>query len=64
MNGLITVLILLLVLLLVGRIRIGAQAEYREEGLFVHLRVGAVRIPVFPAKAKKRPLRSGKTAKK
>lgn len=53
MNGLITVLILLLVLFLVGRIRIGAQVEYREEGLFVHLRAGAVRILVFPAKAKK-----------
>lgn len=50
MSGLVPVLIVLLALILISQIRIGAQVEYREDGLFVWARVGAVLIPVFPAK--------------
>lgn len=52
MSGLVPVLIVLLALVLIGQIRIGAQVEYREDGLFVWARVGAVLIPVFPVKRK------------
>ena len=54
MNCLITTQIPLFVLLLVGSVRIGAQVEYREEGLFVHLRAGRFLILVFPMKEKKK----------
>lgn len=53
MNSLYLALIVLLVLALIGQIRIGAQVEYGEEGLFVQVRAGTIRIPVFPAKKKK-----------
>jgi len=60
MNGLVTALIILLLLFALGQIRIGAQVEYCEEGLFVRVRAGAFLIPVFPVKKKAR----GKTDKK
>lgn len=53
MNGLFTALIVLLILIVLGQIRIGAQVEYCEDGLFVRIRAGAALIPVFPAKKKK-----------
>jgi len=60
MNGLVTALIILLLLFALGQIRIGAQVEYCEEGLFIRVRAGAFLIPVFPVKKKAR----GKTDKK
>lgn len=53
MNGLYAVLIVGCILFLVGCIRIGAQVEYCEEGLFIRVRVGRFLIPVFPVKKKK-----------
>ncbi|MBR2934323.1 MAG: DUF2953 domain-containing protein [Oscillospiraceae bacterium] len=53
MNGLYAVLIVGCILFLVGCIRIGAQVEYCEEGLFVRVRVGRFLVPVFPVKKKK-----------
>lgn len=54
MNGLhICLLVLLfLFLFLLCQLRIGAKVEYRQEGLFVWLRLGIVHIPVFPMRAK------------
>lgn len=63
MNGLYIALAILLVLLLIGRIRIGARVEYCERGLFVHFRAGAFHIPVFPFKQKKQPVKSAKPAR-
>lgn len=63
MSGLCAALIVLLVLFLLGRIRIGAQVEYCEQGLFVRIRVGAVLIPVFPLKAKKEKKKKPKPVK-
>lgn len=53
MNGLFTALLILLMLFALGQIRIGAQVEYCEDGLFVRIRAGAFLIPVFPVKKKK-----------
>jgi len=63
MNGLFAVLIVLLILVLLGQIRIGAQVEYCEDGLFVRMRAGAVLIPVFPVKKKKTKGKRTKQAK-
>lgn len=52
MSGLYPALIVLLMLVLIGQIRIGAQVEYCEDGLFIRVRAGAFLIPVFPAKKK------------
>lgn len=52
MNGLYAALITAGVLLLMGCIRVGAQVEYCEQGLFVRIRVGRFFIPVFPTKQK------------
>lgn len=52
MNGLYAALIAAGVLFLIGCIRVGAQVEYCEQGLFVRVRIGRVLIPVFPIKKK------------
>lgn len=53
MNSLFNALLILLVLFALGRIRIGAQVEYCEDGLFVRVRAWAFLIPVYPMKKKK-----------
>lgn len=63
MNGLYLALIILLILFLIGQIRIGAQVEYCEEGLFVRVRAGAFLFPVFPANAQKEKKKKTKPAK-
>lgn len=63
MNGLFTALIVLLVLFALGQIRIGAQVEYCEDGLFVRVRTGAFLIPVFPVKREKGKEKKAKKAK-
>ncbi len=63
MNGLYVVLIIGCILFLVGCIRIGAQVEYCEEGLFIRVRVGRFLIPVFPVK-KNKSSKAKKTEKK
>jgi len=52
MNGLYAALIAAGILLLIGCIRVGAQVEYCEQGLFVRIRFGSFFIPVFPVKKK------------
>ena len=41
---------ILLLLFLLGRIRVGGEAEYSEKGLLVKARVGVLRLLVFPLK--------------
>lgn len=52
MNGLYAALMAAGILLLIGCIRVGAQVEYCDQGLFVRIRIGHFFIPVFPAKQK------------
>lgn len=49
----------LVVLFLVGQVRVGCQAEYSVGGPVVKIRIGALRLQVFPAKP-----REGKPARK
>lgn len=54
MTGLKILLGVVLVLFLLGRIRLGGEAEYSETGLLVKVRAGWLRIQVFPLKRKKK----------
>lgn len=45
---------ILLVLILLGRIRIGGEAEYSETGVLVKIRVGLFQFQVFPLKKEKK----------
>lgn len=63
MNGLHAALIALCVLFLIGCIRIGAQVEYCEEGLFVRIRLGRFLIPVYPVKQPSKPKKEKSAAK-
>ncbi|MEG1857982.1 MAG: DUF2953 domain-containing protein, partial [Pseudoflavonifractor sp.] len=47
-------------LLLVSLLRVGGTAEYSQTGLLVRVRLGPVRLTVYPARAKK----AGKKQKK
>ena len=59
-----------LVLLLIGQIRVGGQAEFNAEGFFLWVRVGKLRIRILPTKPreekpkkpkkKKEPKKSGR----
>ncbi len=54
MTALKVLLVILLVLFLLGRIRVGGSGEYSQEGVFVRVRVGAFRFQVFPLKGEKK----------
>ena len=54
MSGWMIPVLLLLVLLLVGQIRLGAVAEYSQAGPEVRVRVGPLRIKVFPLTKKEK----------
>lgn len=56
MNGWIITLLVVLILLLLGQIRVGTVVEYSAHGLLVQVRLGAMRIQVFPGKKKKKPV--------
>lgn len=57
--------IVLAALFLLGQIRVGCQAEYSAGGPVVKLRIGALKLQVFPAKPKeKKPAQKKKKAKK
>lgn len=45
---------ILLILFLLGRIRVGGEAEYGEAGLLVKIRAGFLRFQVFPLKKKEK----------
>ena len=55
-------LVILLVLFLLGRIRVGGDGEYSADGLFVRVRVGPISVRVFPLKKKgeKKPAKKKK----
>lgn len=63
MRGWITAAAVVLVLLLIGQLRIGVRAEYNGEGLFLWLRLGAVRLQVLPSKKKGKKSKKAKKAK-
>lgn len=54
MKLLFTVAAVLLALLLLGQVRVGCVVSYQQEGLFLWLRTGVVRIRVLPWKRKKK----------
>lgn len=54
MTGLKILAGVLLALFLLGRIRLGGEAEYSSAGLFVKVRAGWFRFPVFPLKREKK----------
>ena len=62
MKLLFTVAAVLLALLLLGQVRVGCVVSYQQEGLFLWLRTGVVRIRVLPWKRKKKekPVRGKK----
>lgn len=53
MTGLKILAGVVLVLFLLGRVRVGGEAEYSETGLLVKARAGWLRFQVFPLKEKK-----------
>lgn len=53
-----------LVLFLIGQIRVGAQAEYSGEGPRAWVKVGCLKIQVFPLKKKDKPTKKKKKTKK
>lgn len=46
---------ILLALWLLGRIRVGGEGEYGEEGLFIKVKAGPFKIHVYPVKKKDKP---------
>lgn len=62
MKGLYISLLVLAVLFVLCRIRIGVKLEYKQEGLFVWVRAGMLKIPVYPvaSKEKKKEKRTAK----
>ena len=62
MTALKVLLVILLVLFLLGRIRVGGDGGYSADGLFVRVRVGPVSVRVFPLKKKgeKKPAKKKK----
>lgn len=54
MTALIVIGCILLAFLLIGQVRVGAAVAYSEAGLSVKIKAGPVRIPILPAKEKKK----------
>lgn len=52
MSGWTIFLLILLALFLLGQLRVGVDGQYREEGLQVWIRLGSVRLKVYPTKPK------------
>ena len=55
MRGWIILAAILLALFLLSRVRLGVRGEYRAEALTLWLRLGPLRLRVFPGKKGKRP---------
>lgn len=53
----------LLLLLLIGQVRVGVRGEYSGEGLYVWIRLGAVRVKVLPMAAKKKKPKQPRSGK-
>ena len=54
MNFLYILTTMLIVLFLLGQVRVGCQAEYSAAGPVVKIRLGALKIQVFPMKSKEK----------
>ena len=52
MSGWMICLLILLALFLIGQLRIGVDGQYGEDGLQVRIRLGAVRLKVYPTNPK------------
>ena len=57
-------LLLLLVMFLIGRVRLGGMVEYSAQGLLVQLRLGAVWYQIYPGKKKEKRKKSPQKQKK
>ena len=64
MKALMILAVVVLVLLLIGQVRIGGQAEFNAEGFFLWVRVGKIRIKILPMKPKKEKPKKPKKPKK
>lgn len=65
MKALFILAVAVLVLLLIGQIRVGGQAEFNAEGFFLWVRVGKLRIKILPMKPKaEKPKEKKKKPKK
>lgn len=63
MNGWMVLLLILMALFLLGKIPVGAAAEYGEDGPKAWVRLGPIRLQVFPLpKKKKKPRPKGDKA--
>lgn len=54
MKALLILAVAALVLLLIGQIRVGGQAEFNAEGFFLWVRAGKLRIKILPMKPKEK----------
>lgn len=64
MSGWHIMVFVLVVLFLIGQIRVGADVRYGQEGVRVQVRVGTVKITVFPRKPSAQKNKTEKTVKK
>ena len=64
MKALFILAAVVLVLLLIGQIRVGGQAEFNAEGFFLWVRVGKLRIKILPMKPKGEKSKEPKKKKK
>ena len=64
MNGWVVLLIVLAVLFLIGRLKVGVAAQFAEDGLTVRARLGPLRIKVFPLPKREKKEKPKKEKKK
>lgn len=64
MKALFVLAVVVLVLLLIGQVRVGGQAEFNAEGFFLWVRVGKLRIKILPMKPKEEKPKKPKKKKK
>ncbi len=62
MKGLAILCAVLLALFLLSLLRLGAWVEYSETGLLVKIKLGPLRVQLFPGKPKKKRQKKSKTA--
>ena len=55
MTALIVIVCVLAVLFLIAQFRVGAVFSFSEDGLFLRLKLGPVKLQILPAKAEKKP---------
>ena len=55
MTALIVIICILAVLILIAQFRVGAAVSFSEDGLFLRLKLGPVKLQILPAKPRKKP---------